>query len=80
MNKSTNIISSLSQEYLTLPSIGMSRWSQIKSFIPFSKEKFRQLSLEKKAPQPIRMGIRCTFYSNQEIHRFLEDPLNYSAQ
>jgi hypothetical protein len=71
---------SSNQEISTLPKIGCSRWSQIKSFIPFSKEKFRQLSLEKRAPQPIRMGIRCTFYSNQEIHRFLEDPLNYSIQ
>ena len=63
----------------TLPQIGMSRWSQIKTFIPFSKEKFRQLSLAKKAPQPIRMGIRCSFYLNEEIHRFLADPLNYRA-
>ena len=63
----------------TLPQIGMSRWSQIKTFIPFSKEKFRQLSLAKKAPQPIRMGIRCSFYRNEEILRFLNDPLNYKA-
>jgi len=68
------------QDSITLPQIGMSRWSQIKSFIPFSKEKFRQLSLAKKAPQPIRMGIRCSFYRNEEIHRFLNDPLNYIAQ
>ena len=73
LSKSTN-------QTLTLPMIGLSRWTQIKPFIPFSKEKFRLLGLEKKAPQPIRMGIRCTFYSNQEIHRFLEDPLNYFAQ
>ena len=72
--------SSTTQESITLPIIGMSRWSQIKSFIPFSKEKFRQLSLAKKAPQPIRMGIRCSFYRNEDIHRFLNDPLNYSAQ
>jgi hypothetical protein len=73
LSKSTN-------QPLTLPMIGMSRWTQIKIFIPFSKEKFRLLSLEKKAPQPKRMGIRCTFYSNQEIHRFLEDPLNYTTE
>lgn len=72
--------SSFSQEPMVLPLMGMSRWSQIKSFIPFSKEKFRQLSLAKKAPQPIRMGIRCSFYRNEEIHRFLEDPLNYTAK
>ena len=64
----------------SLPLIGMSRFSQFKKFLPISKEKFRQLSLAKKAPQPIRMGIRCSFYRNEEIHRFLNDPLNYSAQ
>jgi hypothetical protein len=74
-----NPYSSIKQEPHTLPSIGMSRWSQIKTFIPFSKEKFRQLSLAKKAPQPIRLGIRCSFYRNEEIHRFLADPLNYRA-
>ena len=68
---------SIKEELPLLPKIGLSRWSQIKLFIPFSKEKFRQLSLAKKAPQPIRMGIRCSFYRNEDIHRFLADPLNY---
>jgi len=71
---------SAQHEYLTLPIIGMSRWGQIKSFVPFSKEKFRQLSLSGRAPKPIRMGIRCTFYKNEELHRFLADPLNYKAE
>jgi hypothetical protein len=70
-------ISSCSDERLTLPIIGMSRWSQIKHFVPFSKEKFRQLSLVGKAPKPIRLGIRCTFYQNKELHKFLENPLEY---
>jgi len=80
MSKDSFCISNPSQQEHTLPTIGMSRWSQIKYFVPFSKEKFRQLSLEKKAPQPIRLGIRCTFFRNEEIHRFLEDPLNYSVK
>ncbi len=61
----------------TLPATGKSRFSQFKKFIPISKEKFRQLSKEGKAPQPERMGIRCTFYDNQELHRWLADPINY---
>jgi prophage regulatory protein len=80
MLKTKPCTSNTLQQEPTLPTIGMSRWSQIKYFVPFSKEKFRQLSLEKKAPQPIRLGIRCTFFRNEEIHRFLEDPLNYSAK
>jgi hypothetical protein len=26
-----------------------------------------------------RMGARCTYYSNEELHKFLADPLNYKA-
>jgi predicted DNA-binding transcriptional regulator AlpA len=61
----------------TLPKIGMSRFSQFKKFLPLSREKFRQLSKAGKAPQAIRMGSRLTMYSNEEIHRFLENPLGY---
>jgi prophage regulatory protein len=61
----------------TLPVDGMSRLSQFKKFLPFSRETFRKLSLEGKAPRPQRMGVRCTFYSNRELHKFLIDPLNY---
>jgi hypothetical protein len=25
------------------------------------------------------MGIRCTFYQNRELHKFLDDPLNYEV-
>ncbi|MCF8194640.1 MAG: transcriptional regulator [Polynucleobacter sp.] len=61
----------------TLPYDGCSRWGQIKQYLPVSREKFRQLSIEGKAPKPLRMGVRCTFYSNKELHKFLENPLNY---
>lgn len=64
----------------TLPATGKSRWSQAKKFIPVSREKFRQLSKEGKAPRPERLGIRCTFYDNQELHRWLADPLNYRVE
>lgn len=63
-----------------LPLTGKSRWSQIKMFSPVSRETFRQLSLAGKAPQPERMGIRCTYYDNQELHRWLSDPVNYSIE
>ena len=64
---------------ILLPYDGMSRWSQFKPFSPVSKEKFRQLSKDGKAPQPIRMGVRCTFYQNRELHRFLDNPLSYQV-
>jgi len=70
----------LVQEADTLPKIGMSRFSSFKSYLPFSREKFRQLSKAGKAPQPIRMGSRLTMYSNKEIHRFIANPLGYMSE
>lgn len=67
-------------ENKTLPTDGMSRWNQIKPFSPFSREKFRQLVLAGKAPQPVKFSERCTAYSNRELHRFFADPLNYRAE
>ena len=70
----------LIQERETLPTIGMSRFSQFKKFLPLSREKFRQLSKVGKAPQGIRMGSRLTMYSNEELHRFLANPLIYVSE
>lgn len=70
----------LIQEAETLPKIGMSRFSQFKKFLPLSREKFRQLSKAGKAPQAIRMGSRLTMYSNEELHRFLTNPLEYKSE
>lgn len=63
-----------------IPMDGMSRWSDIKNKIPVSRERWRQLSNEGKAPPVLRMGIRCSFQSNREIHRWLSDPLNYKVE
>ena len=67
-------------EPVTLPVDGMSRWNQIAPFAPISRERFRQLSNQGRAPQPVRLGIRCTMYSNRELHRWLADPVNYRAE
>lgn len=64
----------------TLPTPGKSRWSKIKQFSPISRETFRKLSLEGKAPKAERLGIRCTYYDNAELHKWLSDPINYRAE
>ena len=69
-NKVTN-------EIQNLPKMGMSRLKQIQPFLPISREKFRQLVREHKAPQPIYLGSRCAMYKNEELHKFLADPVNY---
>lgn len=64
----------------TLPTIGKSRFKQIQPFLPISREKFRQLVRQGKAPQPVYLGSRCAMYSNEELHKFLADPVNYRAE
>ena len=64
----------------TLPVDGLSRWNQIAPFAPFSREKFRQLVIAGKAPQPVKLSERCTAYQNRELHKFFADPLNYRAE
>ncbi|APB98822.1 helix-turn-helix transcriptional regulator [Polynucleobacter asymbioticus] len=68
-----------SPKAVTLPHDGMSRWSQIKSFVPISREKFRQMVRDGQAPKPVRLGIRCTMWHNSELHKFLADPTGYDA-
>ncbi len=65
------------QKLERLPFDGMSRWSQCKKFMPISREKWRQLIRDGKAPQPIRLGIRCTMWRNADLHDFLADPAGY---
>ena len=71
----------MSQNFIPdiLPLTGKSRWGQIKKFSPVSRETFRKLSLVGKAPQPERLGIRCTYYDNAELHKWLNDPASYQV-
>ncbi|MFT4068952.1 helix-turn-helix transcriptional regulator [Paraburkholderia sp.] len=64
----------------TLPNIGLSKWAQIAPFLPVGRETWRKLTIAGKAPAPIRLSEKCTVYKNQEIHRYLADPLGYSAE
>ncbi|PRG76142.1 transcriptional regulator [Burkholderia multivorans] len=63
-----------------LPAMGLSKWAQIAPFIPCCRETWRKLVLAGKAPQAIRLSENCTVYKNEEIHRYLADPLNYRQQ
>jgi prophage regulatory protein len=63
-----------------LPQHGLSRWNQFSLFSPIGRETFRKLVRAGKAPQPVKFSERCTAYSNQELHRFFADPLNYRVE
>lgn len=62
-----------------LPRVGKSRWQQLKGFVPVSRETWRKLVREGRAPQPERISDRCTVYDNGEMHRWFADPANYRA-
>jgi prophage regulatory protein len=60
-----------------LPLVGMSRWEQLRHFIPISRESWRKLVIDGKAPKPVKLSERCTMYPNVEVHRWINDPTNY---
>ena len=63
-----------------LPTDGMSRYRALSSYIPVSREKWRTLVREGKAPQPITLSSRCVMYRNADVHEWLKDPLNYRVE
>ena len=63
-----------------LPTDGMSRYRALSSFIPVSREKWRTLVREGRAPQPITLSSRCVMYRNSDVHEWLKDPLNYRVE
>ena len=63
-----------------LPRDGVSRFEQLKPYIPLCREKWRQLVRDGKAPAPIRLSARCTVYRNSDVHAWLADPVNYRAE
>jgi prophage regulatory protein len=64
----------------TLPQVGMSRWEQLRHFIPVSRETWRQLVKAGKAPKPVRLTERCTMYDNGAVHRWLAAPTDFRAE
>lgn len=64
----------------TLPTDGMSRFNQIKPFLPVSRETYRKMVRAGKAPQPIRLSLTCVMYRNSDLHEFLKSPLTYRAE
>lgn len=63
-----------------LPLTGKSRWAGFKRFSPVSLGTFLTLSKQGRAPRAERLGVRCTFYDNQELHKWLSDPSGYVAE
>jgi predicted DNA-binding transcriptional regulator AlpA len=67
------------QALTTLPDVGLFRFKQFEPFLPFSRETWRKMVRDGKAPAPIKLGHRCTVWSAAALHEFLNEPLNYMA-
>lgn len=70
----------MSKKQSSLPFCGLSRWGTLKPFIPVSRETWRKRVRAGHAPQPIRLSPRCTVWSNEDIHRWLSDPVGYQPE
>lgn len=63
-----------------LPHLGRGRWQDIAPFVGISREKWRQLVNEGKAPPPLRLTTRCTLYDFSAVHAWIADPANFNAK
>jgi predicted DNA-binding transcriptional regulator AlpA len=64
----------------SLPLDGYSRWSDLRDFVPFSRETLRMRELEGRFPRRVHLSRRCAAWSNREIFRWLADPAGYRAE
>ncbi|RQR29411.1 AlpA family transcriptional regulator [Burkholderia sp. Bp9142] len=67
-------------ESASLPLDGFSRWSDIRAFVPFSRETLRKRELEGRFPRRQHFSQRCAAWPNRELHRWFSDPVNYRAE
>jgi predicted DNA-binding transcriptional regulator AlpA len=63
-----------------LPPVGLSTWRQIAPFLPIARTSWYNLVVAGKAPQPIRLSEKCTCYRNEEVLRWIADPVGYRAE
>lgn len=63
-----------------LPAAGRGRWQDIAPFVGLSREKWRQLVNQGKAPPALRLSARCTLYDFAAVHEWIADPANFMAK
>lgn len=61
----------------TLPHTGYSRWVQLAPYMPFSRETWRLMVLDGRAPKAHYLTKRCKVWANADVHQWLADPVNY---
>ena len=63
-----------------LPQVGRSRLNQFIHLLPMSRETWRKLVLQGRAPQPDKsLGSRFCLYSNEEVNLFIQNPAEFNS-
>ena len=60
-----------------LPAKGLCRFNDFERFIVMSRSSFLALVKDGKAPQPQRLSERMSVYKNEDIHRFIDNPVGF---
>ena len=58
---------------------GLYAWSEIASFVGVGRETWRRYVLARTAPQPVRLGTRCTRYRGSDVLAWIKAPATYRA-
>ncbi len=77
VDDTVNLTSRTKRTPLELPKTGLFRFRQFEHYLPFSRETWRLLVADGRAPQSLKMGQRCTVWRAADIHAWLADPVNY---
>lgn len=62
------------------PTIGYSRWRDLRPFVRYSREWVRLREKEGRFPKRMCQSPSCTVWPNSEIKRWLADPMGYRAE
>ena len=83
MNSTIHRMDSIKDKTINRPKIdpeGLYRWKELSEFLPISRDFWRKRVNAKKAPQPIRLGERCTFWRGADVIEWLQSPDTYQSQ
>lgn len=59
---------------------GLYRWSELKEVLPVGRETWRLKVIAGHAPQPVRLGTRCTSWRGSDVLVWLADPDGYRCK
>lgn len=59
---------------------GLYQWKELSHFLPVSRDFWRRLVIDQKAPKPIKIGNKNKYWRGADVVEWLENPESYQAQ